>query len=233
MRRWTAGALVLCLGCAGAPWKKGVERGERLSGEERELVLAGTGDAPLPVIQNRISGGNELLRRPSEPVTLDDPALPALVARMRATVAVERGVGIAAPQVGVNKQVVLVQRFDREPERFMQVYYNPEIVERTEAREFGWEGCLSVDAGFAPVERSRAVRIRYQRADGAWQSEWVEGFTARIFQHELDHLDGQLFVDLIAAGALVAEADYRAMKRAGRLGELMVQSAPLHPQLFF
>jgi peptide deformylase len=106
------------------------------------------------------------------------------------------GVGIAAPQVGVNKRVILVQRFDKAGEPF-EAYLNPTIIQYTALQETRREGCLSVDNFRCEVERSYAILISSFSVDGIFRIEMVEGFTARIFQHEIDHLDGILFTERV------------------------------------
>lgn len=120
-----------------------------------------------------------------------------LVGRMLATVTdpANPGVGIAAPQVGILRRIVLVQRFDKEGEPF-EVYVNPYIIEYSEDRQVGSEGCLSVPGHSGSVVRAEQIRISYidLRTRGRVE-EIVSGFTAVIFQHEIDHLDGKLFTD--------------------------------------
>ena len=104
------------------------------------------------------------------------------------------GVGIAAPQVGINRRVVAVQRFDKEGEPF-EFFVNPEIVEMGDEWAVGGEGCLSVPEISGPVERAQSLVLRYRDAEFVEHTEHIEGFTAVIFQHEIDHLNGTLFID--------------------------------------
>lgn len=140
-----------------------------------------------------------------------------LCRRMVATVThpSQDGVGIAGPQVGLNRRVVAVQRFDKEGEPF-EVYANISIVETSGEKVPGGEGCLSVPDMRGDVERYQDIVIEYDRivaldcgsngcgSDGCaerWKvertRERVTGFTAVIFQHECDHLDGVLYIDRI------------------------------------
>ena len=115
------------------------------------------------------------------------------------------GVGIAGPQVGILRRVVAVQRFDKPGEPF-EVYPNIRIVATRGEKAPGPEGCLSVPDEFVPtpgghaeVERFRDIDIEYHSlASGRDTVETVQGFTAVIFQHECDHLDGTLFIDRIS-----------------------------------
>ena len=107
------------------------------------------------------------------------------------------GVGIAAPQVGLNRRIVAVQRFDKEGEPF-EVYPNIRIVWTSDSLEPGPEGCLSVPGMRGEVLRSQEVVIEYADIkDSAVPTvrDTVSGFTAVIFQHEVDHLEGVLYID--------------------------------------
>ena len=114
------------------------------------------------------------------------------------------GVGIAGPQVGLNRRVIAVQRFDKEGEPF-EVYPNINIVWKSDSLEFGPEGCLSVPDRREDVARSTEIVIEYTDYSGATDAsdalpivrETVSGFTAVIFQHEIDHLEGVLFIDKV------------------------------------
>lgn len=112
------------------------------------------------------------------------------------------GVGIAGPQVGLNRRVVAVQRFDKEGEPF-EVYPNVRIVWASDSLAYGPEGCLSVPGRHGDVLRSQEIVIEYADpiCSGKGQEgitmvrDTVKGFTAVIFQHEIDHLDGVLYID--------------------------------------
>ena len=106
------------------------------------------------------------------------------------------GVGIAAPQVGVLRRVVAVQRFDKPNEEF-EIFLNPEIVSRSAEQKFGGEGCLSVPDLSGNVERSEWIVLRYRDEEYHLREDTIKGFTAVIFQHEVDHLDGRLFIDYL------------------------------------
>ena len=112
------------------------------------------------------------------------------------------GVGIAAPQVGLNRRVVAVLRFDKPDEPF-EIYANIRIVRRSEKMVTGGEGCLSVPDMRGEVKRSEEIEIEYvdmeQLKNGkyAMKREKINGFTAVIFQHETDHLEGIIYTDRI------------------------------------
>ena len=110
----------------------------------------------------------------------------------------DRGVGIAAPQVGVSRRLIAVQRFDKPGEPFC-FYVNPEIVWYSQTRLPGSEGCLSIPGVSGSVLRSERIVARSLDEESLrMAADTVEGFTAVIFQHEVDHLDGVLFIDRIS-----------------------------------
>ena len=117
-----------------------------------------------------------------------------LVSLMYRTVtdSLSAGVGIAAPQIGVSQRVILVQRFDK-PNQPFEAYINPEIIQYSQLQAKRQEGCLSIDDVRLEVERPYAVLLSYFTVKGEHRMEMVEDFTARIFQHEIDHLNGILF----------------------------------------
>lgn len=109
----------------------------------------------------------------------------------------QEGVGIAGPQVGISRRVVAVQRFDKEGEPF-EVYPNIEIVAARGEKECGGEGCLSVPDRYGNVNRFLDIDIRYTSPKTLNDTmENVQGFTAVIFQHECDHLQGILYIDYL------------------------------------
>ena len=139
-----------------------------------------------------------ILRTPSAELSsgeLQSALLKTLEAKMLRTVTdpCQDGVGIAAPQVGINRRVVWVQRLDKEGEPF-ECYENIQIDSLFGEMVLLEEGCLSVPPLRGRVPRHKGVIISYFR-NGQKVTETVEGYTARIFQHECDHLDGILYID--------------------------------------
>ena len=140
------------------------------------------------------------LRTPSKELTkkqIESSEYAALAARMLITVTSpdQDGVGIAGPQVGIGRRIVAVQRFDKPGEPF-EVYPNIRITTKRGEPEPGPEGCLSVPGRRGDVLRWQDIDIAYSSpATGRDTSETVTGFTAVIFQHETDHLDGVLYID--------------------------------------
>lgn len=155
--------------------------------------------AILPVAQR----GEEILKLKAAPVAgseFNSEWLQQLASAMHTTMSVRDGVGIAAPQVYISKRVIIVAsrpnpRYPDAPEMDAVVMVNPEILEFSQATCFGEEGCLSVPNERGQVERAQAVKVRYRTLQGAVIEASYEGFPARIVQHEVDHLNGILFVD--------------------------------------
>lgn len=171
------------------------------SASERKII-GNAGDGIMPLWTTYVAEEEEFLRLKAEPLSekiVATPEFATLKERMLATVCdpTNEGVGIAAPQVGISRRLVAVQRIDKEGEPF-EFYINPEIIARSEEKELGGEGCLSVPDMHGDVMRHTAIRIRYNREpDFAVVEEDIEGFTAVIFQHEIDHLDGILYIDYL------------------------------------
>lgn len=171
------------------------------SDEERRIIHAGGSTGIMRLYTVDDSCDSALLRRNSEPVTeklFSSPDFTVLAERMLATVKNpdNEGVGIAAPQVGILRRVVAVQRFDKKGEPF-EIYVNPEIISYSDKKVAGTEGCLSVPGMRGVVSRAEGITLRYR--DGVSFAERVEevsGFTAVIFQHEIDHLNGRLYIDI-------------------------------------
>ena len=127
---------------------------------------------------------------------LASPELQTLLAKMLRTVTdpSQDGVGIAAPQVGLNRRIVCVMRYDKPGEPF-ESFLNIRIDSLIGPVSPGPEGCLSLPGLYGIVPRHQAVQISYLTPDGKPVTERVEGYTAIIFQHECDHLDGILYTD--------------------------------------
>ncbi|MBI3550733.1 MAG: peptide deformylase [Elusimicrobia bacterium] len=139
--------------------------------------------------------GEDVLKRVSEPVDFDKlkKKLPGLLKDMWATMYGVNGVGLAAPQIGLNIRLAIIDvRPDQKPQRLVLI--NPEIVSK-EGGIDEEEGCLSVPGLYAKVKRYARVRIRATDHHGKPYEMSGEGLLARAFQHEIDHLDGKLFID--------------------------------------
>lgn len=144
--------------------------------------------------------GDPVLRREAEPVERFDEELQALVSDMFETMYHAEGVGLAAPQVGISKRILVVDVRDEEDEargRFALV--NPEIVTASSEKDKGPEGCLSIPGLEEVVERPWAVQVRGQDPTGQEVVIDAEALLSRALQHEIDHLDGVLFLDRVSA----------------------------------
>jgi len=163
------------------------------------LITGRDTSAPMRVFKTNSGSDSILLRSKSsdvDPLT-DEALLKKLIRGMYLTVtdSASLGVGIAAPQVGVLKNVILVERADKQGSPF-EVYLNPKIIQYSKMKQDCREGCLSVPVKRGVTKnRSYAVLVEYTGFDNIRVREMVEGFTAVIFQHEIDHLNGILFFD--------------------------------------
>jgi len=172
---------------------------QKLTDAERTLVKGGDRNAKMRVLQVTDAADLKVLQTLSTNIDVKDESLLLLTQRMYATVrdTANPGVGIAAPQVGINKNVIWVQRFDKPGEPF-EVYLNPKITWRSALMRKGAEGCLSIPDIRGDVLRNYTIKLTYFDMDGKFHDEMIEGFTAVIFQHETDHLLGILFTDRLS-----------------------------------
>jgi peptide deformylase len=139
-----------------------------------------------------------VLRRKARPVTRFDPELQTLVDDMVETMRQAPGVGLAAPQVNVSERLIVVEFGDEEDETVspkLYVLINPEITRSSTETEVGTEGCLSIPGFVGDVERAQAVTVKGKNRHGQPMTVKANGWLARIFQHEIDHLNGVLFTD--------------------------------------
>ncbi len=171
------------------------------SAQQKSLLLSGSETDPMRLFLTTNKSDSILLRQRAAEVipNPDDPLLNACINRLLATVqdSMSLGVGIAAPQVGILKRIIWVQRFDKEGFPF-EVYLNPVIKQYTKKKQNCMEGCLSIPDKQAETKvRAYAILLEYDTREGQHITEMVEDFTAVIFQHEIDHLDGKLFIDLL------------------------------------
>lgn len=141
--------------------------------------------------------GDPVLRQKSGEVTAFDDELQRLAADMHETMHVYRGVGLAANQVGVAQRVIVVDVPVEEDERAIYTLVNPEITSRS-GSESGEEGCLSMPGIYEDVTRSLNVHVRAHDEFGKPFELDAEGYLARALQHEIDHIDGVLFVDRLS-----------------------------------
>ena len=148
--------------------------------------------------------GQPVLRKVAEDIPTDFPGLDQLLQDMRETLAESEGIGLAAPQIGKSIRVVIV---DLDPlsedmpeyKDFRKSYINPHIIEyddeKTNTME---EGCLSLPGIHEKVTRPTRIRVKWLDEQMQPHEEWVDGYLARVMQHEFDHLDGKMFVDRVS-----------------------------------
>lgn len=146
-------------------------------------------------IRNILTKGDEMLAKKCRTVTEFDERLHILLDDMRDTLLSSNGVGLAAPQVGVLRRVVLVLDVNKEPEQIVELI-NPEVIELNEL-EPTVEGCLSVPNVYGMVMRPTWAKVKAQDRFGNWFEREGEGIVAQCFCHETEHLDGHLFTEKV------------------------------------
>ena len=156
-----------------------------------------------------------VLKTRSEPVSAVDDELRALMADMLETMYDAPGIGLAAVQVGVPKRVIVMDLSRDEEARAPRFYVNPEIVWRSDETAPYEEGCLSVPEIYDEVERPAKVKLKYLDQDGNAIEEDAEGLFAVCIQHEMDHLEGVLFIDHLSR--LKRERAVAKVKKAAAL----------------
>lgn len=139
-----------------------------------------------------------ILRQVSEPVASVDARIKTLARDMFETMYDAPGIGLAAIQVGVPLQMLVIDLSKEDEPKMPQVFINPQIVESSDERSIYEEGCLSIPDYYAEVERPASVRVRYIDGSGKEQETLAEGLLATCLQHEIDHLNGVLFIDHIS-----------------------------------
>lgn len=139
---------------------------------------------------------DKVLRLKAKPVDAINEPLRQLIEDMVETMHEKKGVGLAAPQVGVSKRIIVIDTSAGEDEEMILRVINPEIISE-EGEQLGEEGCLSVPGEYESVRRAEKVTVKAMDLDGEYYTMEAEGFLARVFQHEIDHLNGVLFLDRI------------------------------------
>lgn len=164
---------------------------------EISLITDGTIESALPIFQTSDSLQHRVLLDQSTDVNPQNNYTEILVNRMKlALLSTAGGVGIAAPQVGINRNIVWAKRFDKEGNP-LEYFINPKILWWSELLNLGPEGDLSIKIFRDYFYRSQAIQLEYFDLKGKKHTEIVEGFTAVILQHEIDHLSGILISDKI------------------------------------
>jgi peptide deformylase len=160
--------------------------------------------------------GSPVLRQTAQPIdNPHDASVQALIDQMLEMMEQAGGVGIAAPQIEVSKQLVIIasRPTPRYPNALKMVptpMLNPHLISHSQETEKGWEGCLSVPGIRGLVPRYTSVTIAYLDRTGQPQEQTLNGFVARIFQHEYDHLQGIVFIDRVEQTTeLMSEQEYQ------------------------
>jgi peptide deformylase len=150
------------------------------------------------MIREIVKYPDPILQKPTQPVTEFNDELQSLVDDMFESMYAAQGIGLAAPQVGISKRLTVIDlSFKKNPEEKI-VLINPEVIHK-EGKQNEEEGCLSLPEIREKVSRAEKVRVRAQDAQGKWFEIDGEELLARAFQHEIDHLDGILFIFRVSA----------------------------------
>lgn len=159
--------------------------------------------------------GNDILRQQAIAVdNVHSPTIKEIIETMKCILANTQGVGIAAPQIGESQRIIIVgsrptSRYPNAPLMAPLVMINPSFQALSTDKAKDWEGCLSIPGIRALVPRYRKIHTRYVDPQGVILELRLEGFIARIFQHECDHLDGKVFLDNVeTADDIFSEKEY-------------------------
>lgn len=159
--------------------------------------------------------GDPILAQVAHPIEdVNHPQIQQLIEDLKATLVEANGVGIAAPQVGMGVQLLIIAsrpnpRYPFAPQMDPIAVINPQVIERSLEQVQGWEGCLSVPDRRGLVSRAQRVVVRFTTQRGRVETVAWTDFVARIFQHEFDHLQGQVFLDR-APHSLLTEEQYHS-----------------------
>lgn len=179
--------------------QKVVAPAQQFTQVQQDMILDQNGESPMRVYLITNERDSLLLRSQSKSVIPDstDVVLERFIQRLYSTVrdSMSMGVGIAAPQVGILKEIIWVQRFDKEEFPF-EYYLNPRITHYSELKQDCREGCLSIpDRSDTTKIRAQTIVVQHQLMNSNIVQDTIDGFTAVIFQHEIDHLNGILYLD--------------------------------------
>lgn len=160
--------------------------------------------------------GNPVLEKPAAPVTNFDDELKKLVEDMFESMYAAKGVGLAAPQIGISKRLAVIDVTFKEDPNAKLVLANPEII-HTEGKQKQSEGCLSIPEFREPLTRANKVTVRAQDIEGNWYEKTGEDLLARAFLHETDHLNGRLYITHLSA--LKRDLIKRKIKKLMKAGQ--------------
>lgn len=170
---------------------------QKYTKQEVSRITEGNKDSALAIFQTSDSLQHQVLLDQSIDANPKDQYTKILVNRMKlALLSTGSGVGIAAPQVGINRNIIWAKRFDKEGKP-LEYFINPKILWRSEVLNLGPEGDLSIEVFRDYFYRSQVIQLEYFDLNGKKHTEIVEGFTSVILQHEIDHLSGILISDKI------------------------------------
>ncbi len=172
-------------------------------------------------LQEIIQLGNPLLRQHAKKVEeIHSQETQSLIETLITTAQASKGIGIAAPQIGISKAIIIMasypnERYPNAPLMKPTALINPEILFHSKDKEKGWEGCLSISGIRAQVPRHTWVEVTYTNAEGKKEQARFEDFLARIFQHEYDHLIGKVYIDHVESTQdIVTEKEYQKKMQA-------------------
>ena len=141
--------------------------------------------------------GDRVLRQPAQRVTKIDDEIRLLARQMLQTMYSEDGIGLAAPQVGINKQLIVVDCEPDKPDAPALVLINPVVTKTGDKACVIQEGCLSIPQVYLDVTRPETIEVSFKDEQGRPQKLTADGLLARVIQHEIDHLNGVMFVDRV------------------------------------
>ena len=169
------------------------------------------------MVRKILKYGEPILEQNCQPITeFDSPELRELISDMWETMYAAKGVGLAAPQIGLSKRISVIDISVGENEADKIVIINPEIISR-EGKQTGEEGCLSIPGFREPVTRANQVTVRAQNENGETLELSGQELLARAFQHEIDHLNGILFINHLST--LKRDIIRRKIKKLQKAGE--------------
>jgi len=159
--------------------------------------------------------GATVLRLQAQAVTdSQDDEIQQIIKTLQDTLSTTQGVGIAAPQISISKRIIIIasrptSRYPSAPLMEPTVMINPAFQALSDTREKDWEGCLSIPGIRALVPRYKEILINYTNQHGVLVKARLEGFVARVFQHEFDHLEGKVYLDRVEDNRdIFAESEY-------------------------
>lgn len=168
------------------------------------------------MLREMVKYPDPVLEKPGEPVTEFNDELAKLVEDMFESMYAAKGIGLAAPQIGLSKRLTIIDLSVKERPEDRIILINPEIIHR-EGKQYGEEGCLSLPEIREKVSRAAKVRVKAQDLSGKWFEMEGTELLARAIQHEIDHLDGILFFRRVSA--LKRDLILRKIRKMQRAGE--------------